>query len=125
MTQYAAAAGRLPLTLNDSSDPLEGLLLEPGKLDIVRHDVPSFLALVDKLIKNSAERDRRNHLAEKSVITEAQFRENLGEILQKGTSRYPIRPFEAERDQNVIRETFRRQFLQRYGTWIKKVLGEE
>ena len=80
---------------------------------------------MDKLIKNSAERDRRNHLAEKSVITEAQFRENLGEILQKGTSRYPIRPFEAERDQNVIRETFRRQFLQRYGTWIKKVLGEE
>ena len=99
MVQYAAAAGRLPLTYHDEvEEPIRDLLFHLDELDIVRHDIPSFLALVSELIAPPEERRRRERLAEQSVLTEAQFTENLGRVLLGRPSMFPFR------DQDITAE---------------------
>lgn len=121
MTQYAAAAGRLPLTLSDTADPFRGILHDSDALDIVRHDVPSFLRLVDELIEHPEERERRSRLARACVLTEEEFTENLGSILKTGTSRFPIRDIDIEKETAINRETFFRKFIAKYGEGVRAV----
>lgn len=125
MTQYAAAAGRLPLTLSSADEPLRDLLQNASALDIVRHDVPSFLKLVDFLLDHPEERQRRGQMAKEGVVTEKKFTENLGRILEKGESSFPIADIDITKENALNQVANCNDFIASYGEWVQKVAGEE
>jgi len=93
--QYAAMAGLVPITYHPGMDPLRDLIIDADALGCVHHTIPSLLAFVTKLIEHPEERARLGQRARASVVTEAQFTENLGRILQRGTSVWPIEDIDA------------------------------
>ena len=124
MTQYAAAAGCLPLTYSEIPEPLRDLLKQVDELDVVRHDKDSFLALVAELIEHPEERERRGKLAKTLVVTEEEFRENLDCILRTGTSAYPIQDKDIVMETSFVQQVSWTNFLQVCGDTIKKMAGE-
>ncbi|WP_294149076.1 hypothetical protein [uncultured Selenomonas sp.] len=122
MTQYAAIAGRPPLTYNPLPDPLNGLLLRTETLDCTRQDMEDFLALVSRLIEDPKERERRNQLAAECVMTEQDFTENLGRIMKEGTSAYPIHARDYREELRLISQVTRRNFISNHGENVRKVV---
>ena len=122
MTQYAAVAGRPPLTYNPLPDPLNGLLLRTETLDCTRQDMEDFLALVSRLIEDPKERERRNQLAAECVMTEQDFTENLGRIMKEGTSAYPIHARDYREELRLISQVTRRNFISNHGENVRKVV---
>lgn len=121
MTQYAAIAGRLPVTHSPLENPLDGLLQNLDKLDLVRQDIPSTVDLVTYLIDHSEERKRRGRLAQKSVMTEEAFTENLGSILREGTSAYPFHEIDYHPEKELEQKNSLRNFIDSYGKNIQDV----
>lgn len=104
MMHYAAAAGRLPLTLKHGHDA-DGLLLDQPKLGI-EYDTPDALVEdADRLLRDPAYRQQREARLEGCVLTEQRFEENLKYLLTERRTEFtcglePIdtRQFRAEYD---------------------------
>lgn len=97
MLQYAALAGRIPLTLVHDEDA-KGLLLHQDTLGIYFCDENSFLKELYQLIENKKYRKRKeSHLAG-TVISADDFRDNLICILETGKSRFPIQVGKVDTD---------------------------
>lgn len=122
MTQYAAIADRPPLTYNPLPDPLNGLLLHPETLDCTRQDVDGFLTLVSRLIEDPKERECRNRLASRCVMTEQAFMENLGRIMKEGTSAYPIHARDYREELRLVFQVTRRNFISSLGETVRKFI---
>lgn len=105
MLQYAALAGRIPLTLVHDEDA-KGLLLHQDTLGIYFYDKDSFLEELYQLIENKKYRKRKESNLAGTVISADDFRDNLICILETGKSRFPIQVGKVDTDgmrQNCLR----------------------
>lgn len=81
MMQYAAAAGKIPVTLTHDQD-IEGILIEQQNRQIEYEDAESLIADALKLLSDAEYLKKRTALLHNSVPTEEIFTDKLGRILE-------------------------------------------
>lgn len=89
MLQYAALAGKIPLTLLHDADA-KGFLLHQDSLGIYFDEISSFLEELYHLIENASYRARKEQALAHTVISPEDFRENLWNILEKNQSGFTV-----------------------------------
>ena len=92
MTQYAAAAGKAPLTLLESGDKvgLSGILFGKEAEKCCFRDMEKLVDEVGRLIKDTDYREIKAAQLEKAIISPETFRHNLAKICTEAKSDYPI-----------------------------------
>ncbi len=111
MTQYAAVAGRLPLTLLSSMDSsLDGLLLNHTKLNLEFSNKEDLISEVDKLLCDENYRRQQEYKVKKSVIDEKEFKQELSNLLKLGETKYRYNL------NDIDTEGFCKQYIHRF-TW--------
>ncbi len=107
MMNYAATAGKIPITLKHNHDA-DGLLFNQSKLKIEYEDMDTLLQDVDKLLENPEYLKEREALLNGSVITEEKFRRELEELIENQSTSYE---FEVDYvDTSEFREEFDKRF---------------
>lgn len=107
MLQYAALAGKIPLTLLHDEEA-KGMLLHEEGLEIYFSDRDSFEHELYHLIEDRPYRARRETDLQKHVLHPVQFRENLCRIIESQESGYDISFYD------VDTESFRRSYLEQF-----------
>ena len=103
MTQYAVAAGKLPLILK-FDDECEGILIGQGERKIEYSSADALAEDVQKLLSDDDYLRKREKLLENSLITEREFENQLGKAIKNG---YTDFDFEVkEYDDLRLRETY-------------------
>ena len=107
MMQYAAYAGRIPITLKHNSDS-DGLLLNQENAQIEYDSFESLVDDVDRLLDDQAYRAKREALLKGAVVSEAQFAENLRMLIEAQVTdfQYQFRCFSTKK--------FQEEFLARF-----------
>ena len=105
--QYAAYAGRIPITLKHNSDS-DGLLLNQENAQIEYDSFESLVDDVDRLLDDQAYRAKREALLKGAVVSEAQFAENLRMLIEAQVTdfQYQFRCFSTKK--------FQEEFLARF-----------
>ena len=89
MTQYAAIAQKVPLTLIDSSSVgLDGIILNRNKLHIEFADVEALLKEADHLLFDDTYRIQEERKLQESVYTEVDFQKGVEDLLTVGKTSY-------------------------------------
>ncbi len=84
MTQYSAAAGKPPVTLNDGgTDDVSGLLIDQANAGIEFKSMEQAIAEINKLLRDDEYRERRSEEIKRLVVREEDFRKKLDEIMNK------------------------------------------
>lgn len=134
MTQYAAAAGVLPLTLYVSNE-CEGLLLNQEKTGVFFKSYADLMAEVDRIFTDDDYRRERQKYMENCLITENEFKDTLQQIIRSGRSRFAFEDITADLSTETYDErskmelfetcigTYRNRKLIRYfpGIYIKRI----
>lgn len=89
MTQYAAAAGKIPITLKHNNDS-DGLLINQDKLNIEYETVDELLNDMDRLLTDTEYLKERESMMIGSVITEKEFQSELNNIIKNHRTKYKI-----------------------------------
>lgn len=89
MTQYAASVGCFPLTIWGGQHN-EGVLLDRSEYDLYVETAEELLAEFDRLYTDKEYRFKRGNDVKKCVLTETQFVQNLGIILEEGVSAFSV-----------------------------------
>ena len=109
MTQYAAIAGRLPLTLlNCPDNSLDGLLLHHEKMQLEFTRAEDLVAEADKLLSDDNYRKQRERQLTDCVMNEDKFRHELGNLLEKGNTDFKFTVH------NIDTTDFRRPYIYRF-----------
>ena len=109
MTQYAAIAKKIPLTLK-FDDSMSGLLFNQKNLEIEFDEIDKFKCEVNALILNADYRHKKEELlGTKTIISESHFTQNLKMIIEENCSLYKI-----DNLQYSI-EKFQKQYLLAFG----------
>lgn len=106
MTQYAAAAGKIPLTYKDD---LTGILFNANKLNVVFFTEEELKKEFDRLITDGDYRHQKGDIMRQAVINEESFADNLHLILTEHKSKYRIK-FEVIDDKNSKKDYLYRFF---------------
>lgn len=93
MTQYAVAAGLIPLTL-DSGNESEGLLLNQAETGVFYDDYHMLLADIERIFSEDAYYLQKQKLLSQGLVTETEFQEELERIIKHHTSKFPLAPVE-------------------------------
>ncbi len=109
MTQYAAKAGVIPLTLVCDKGDSSGILLNQTELQCDFYTEDDILMEISKLVNDSEYRRKKEKLLEHAVISECEFADNLSLILSDHESKYESN--NEEYDTN----SFRRKYVKRFG----------
>lgn len=91
MTQYAVAAGKVPLTMVRKGDVAEGILIEQEKREIEYFDSDSLIQDANKLLNDEEYLHDRECKLIGSIISEKEFKEELQSIIRKNNTKYTIR----------------------------------
>lgn len=110
MTQFSSVCGRLPLTLCDEGD-LGGLLLNERELGIVFHRLEDIKKEARRLIENESYRHQKEKMLVKSVISPMEFNENVGKMLSKQISEFPIGRYAIEKRIGSLQKQFYNRFV--------------
>ena len=89
MTQYAAAAGKIPIILKHSMDE-DNILLEQEKRKISYFDYETLVRDVDRLIDDDNYRKERESLLHDSVISEEIFNNQLVKLIEQDKTDFNI-----------------------------------
>lgn len=89
MMQYAAVAGKIPLTLRYDYDA-DGMLMEQDSLGIVFDDLENCMQEFERLYSDQAYLRKKEKKVRNSVITVQEFNKNLKSLLETGQTNYPI-----------------------------------
>lgn len=89
MTQYAAAAGKIPLTLKNDHDTDE-MVLDQDKLNICFDSIEELEERIDYLIMNPSYVEDMKEKMIKSVLTEENFNNQLQKLLSEGDNDFNI-----------------------------------
>lgn len=110
MTQYAAIAGRLPLTLNQkNSGGLDGILIDNDSLGVEFFDYLQLIEEANKLLNDEGYRLQRESLLNNAVINEEKFRQSLLGILENNHSEYTVNV-----NDEIPLEDFRRNYVRNF-----------
>lgn len=107
MMNYAASAGKIPLTLKHNHDA-DGLLFNQGNIGIEYDTKEELLADVDKLLADPAYLSEREQRLNGCVITQEQFEANLKQLVDTQTTQYPIYT------ETVDTSQFRQEYVRRF-----------
>ena len=89
MYQYAACAGKVPLTLRSSEDD-DGFLINQEQLEIEFDSIEALKCEIDRMMEDEEYARQKGERLKDSVITQNCFQEELFMILENGFSSYPI-----------------------------------
>lgn len=106
MYQYAAKAGKIPITLK-YDEISDDFLINQDKIGVDYTDISSLLCEVNSLIIDEEYRARREAMLIHAVISETDFDEQLNEIIKNQRTKYKIN----YKDLNT--EKFRSEYLKR------------
>lgn len=95
MFQYAACAGKLPVTLRYDSE-CDGYLLNQEQLGIEAHSLDEAMELIDALFADKDFLLRKEQQVSCAVISEADFQENLRQLVQSGSTAYPFALYDVD-----------------------------
>lgn len=98
MSQYAALAGKPPLTISPCNDCCKATLMNTDELNIDTANIEEFLSRVEEYINGTAYKGEYLEKLRKSVISENEFEDNLELILQSKESKYPINIVDIEEE---------------------------
>jgi len=90
MTQYAVAAGKLPVTLKANQDA-DDILVNQEKLSVFYSDYKELLADVDMMLQNQEYLSEKEKQLKNCLITENIFVSQLDNILQYGKNDFEIK----------------------------------
>lgn len=90
MTQYAAVAGKIPITLMRKNDVFDGFLIDQEKKGIEYTSADELLKDVDKLLEDDNYRHTREQKLIGSVISENDFKKSVQDIILKNSTKYDI-----------------------------------
>ena len=116
LTQYSAAAGKPPFTLSSGEDSCAELLLDGNSLQLETTDIDELLSYIDNYI-NASEKYYNAEYIEKlrhSVISEADFTENLEAILSDKNSKYGYDIYDISEYQLKEQRNFWKRFKKKY-----------
>lgn len=111
MTQYAATAGKIPLTINHGGRA-EGLLLDSEDAVVLFTNENDLLAEADRLLTDEAYLKQQSERVKELVISEAQFAEEIRRILEQQKTSFAI--CYKEIDTTALHEEFRFAFERKY-----------
>lgn len=89
MMQYAAIAGKIPVTLWHG-DENSGILINQESRKIEYKDKEELISDVNRILNDSNYREERETLLEGSVISEQEFYEELRNVIKKQRTKYNI-----------------------------------
>ena len=89
MFQYAACAGKVPLTLRSSDDD-GGLLINQEQLGIEFDSIEELKHEIDHFMEDEEYALQKSARMKDSVISQKRFQEELSIILEHGFSNYPV-----------------------------------
>ncbi len=107
MTQYAAIAKKLPISLK-FDNVLSGLLINQDDLGIIFNSYDEVIDEIDKLLDNKDYLKDKESRLESSVISETEFQEQLGLLLETGKTKYHLEY------KPVDTVNFRKEYLHRF-----------
>jgi len=107
MVQYAALAGKAPLTLVHDDDAKE-ILIGQENLDLEFYTMDDFQKEVVRYIEDKDYRYKKDARMDNAIISAKEFTENLSRIMQTCTSAYPIKCIDI--DTTIFRQNYRAQF---------------
>lgn len=107
MMNYAATAGKIPITLKHNHDA-DGLLFNQSNIKIEYEDIDTLLADVDLLLNDPEYLKERETLLQGSVITENKFKKELQMLIENQST-----SFEYDLDY-VDTSEFRQEFDKRF-----------
>lgn len=91
MTQYAAAAGKIPLSLVGNDSFISDFLLNQEQCGIEYNSVELFLNEFDRLILDKKYLQKKERLLHNAVVTEKLFADNLRMIMEKNKSMFMLK----------------------------------
>ena len=106
MTQYAAVAKKIPITLKFDT-VLNGLLINQNNLGIIFDSYDEVINEIDKILENEAYLKSKESKLEGSVISEREFQEQLLLLLESGRTKYNLE------FKPVDTDNFRKEYLLR------------
>lgn len=107
MTQYAAMAGKIPLTLKHKDDG-SGMLINQEKIGIEYDTKEELLEEAYKLLTDDNYKREKEKKLENSVISESQFREELNNVIKNHKSSLNIN------DVQIDTSEFLKSYVERY-----------
>lgn len=107
MTQYAVAAGKYPMVVNDN-DEFSGILLGEDEQALYYHSLKELEDDMDKMLDHVDYLKYKETKLHNRIITEEQFKTELNRIIQTGHSHYPIneREFDFSDYEQICAERF-------------------
>lgn len=109
MMQYAAVAGKIPLTLRYKDD-CSGILINQDELNVEFDGLPSLKEEIDRLMTDREYLHKRSGQMGSAVISPDTFNNTLKEIIGGNSLGFPIK------FRHVDTETFRKIYLERIGS---------
>lgn len=107
MMNFAARAGKLPLTLKHNDDA-DGLLFNQKELGIEYDTVEELLADAARLLADEEYRRSREEKLAECVITQDRFEDNLALLIEEGKTEFPIYT------DPIDTTEFRREYITRF-----------
>lgn len=107
MSQYAACAGRLPLTLKFDSIS-DGLLMNQEQLNVEFEELDALYAEIDRLFTEDEYWKKRCAMMENAIITESEFQGQLENLIENGKTVYEVSTEAA--DTKAFRESYLPRF---------------
>ena len=95
MFQYAAAMGKLPITLKFDAEA-DGYLLGQHTLGIEATDMEQAKALIHAVLTDEAFRQEKETVIRRAVIDEETFTAQLGLLLREGRTDFPIAMYDID-----------------------------
>lgn len=123
MMQYAAMAGKLPLTLY-SGDVGKGILLNQNNLEIEFKNIQELKEQIGKVLRDKKYREKKGDILKSAVISQSNFEEDLLRILEDYTSNFGIEYWvpDVEDLRKIYRTRFEKQGIER-SVGKKKYMG--
>lgn len=106
MFQYAAMAGKVPMTLK-YDEISDGFLANQNNLGIEYYSEEELLAEIDKMLSHPDYHKRKEEYLTKSVMTETEFDAQLKNLVHNGKTIYPVTVY------SVDTSRFRGEYLKR------------
>lgn len=131
MTQYAVAAGVVPMTLI-YDECSTGVLLNPEEIGIEYKNFSAFIAELDKMLEDRNVVFEKEQKLKRQIITEDEFNNNLKKIVFDNSSNYIFKCHKVETErfrhtyiERMTKEMYYKIFIKKWALFICKYFPKE